>query len=252
MAITAFGDLREACLASIGAGMSSAMLGDRYEADRLLNLAEQYARHLGDEQLIEAAQGNQAYANSRFAGQPATSPQRSQDFHMDLIENAKKGSGNPGEIEDILEYVGYQNYEFALRRLDELEQRCEHPDVLAFVYFIKSNIFVRMGDWAKDVEMLEAFGRIRPDEPMAEQNFGVAYSSLGDYERAERHYLRAIELMDGQYPLAVCNLGVLYTNMGRLDDARTQLERAEAQGAPENPLETLRGKIMRLERSNGV
>ena len=168
---------------------------------------------------------------------------------MDLIEGAKAGSGSPGEIEDILEYVGYQNYEFALDRLDSLEQRCKHPDVLAFVYFIKSNIYVRMDEWDKDIEMLEIFSKIRPDEPMVEQNFAVAYSSLGDYERAERHYLRAIELMGGHYPLAVCNLGMLYTNMGRLEDARQQLERAEAQGAPENPLQRLRNKIQQLEQT---
>ena len=45
---------------------------------------------------------------------------------------------------------------------------------------------------------------------------------------------------------------MLYTNMGRLDDARVQLERAEAQGAPENPLERLRDKIKHLEQTSDV
>jgi len=93
------------------------------------------------------------------------------------------------------------------------------------------------------------FCKIKPQHPLGEYNLGIAYSSLKNYEMAEKHYLRAIELMGGNYPLAHCNLGIMYTEIGKLQAAKEQLLKAEKSNAPLNILNELRRRIAQFEES---
>ncbi len=241
-----FGDIREACLSSMHAGICLANIGAQYEAIQMLMHAETYAKHLGDEQLINAVKHNQGFVAGQFVGMSPTL-----DFHAELVESAKKQVDNSGakDIDELLEYIGFEQYDRSLDWLNKLLTRYDHPDARAFLLFLKSNIYHRMQKWTEEIEILNKFCYIKPQHPLAEHNLGVAYSILKIYDTAEKHFLKAIDLMNGNYPIANCNLGIMYTEMGRLEAAKEQLLKAEKSDAPENTLNALRRRIAQLEQS---
>lgn len=241
-----FGDIHEACLSSMHAGICLANMGAQYGAIQMLLHAETYAKHLGDEQLIDAVKHNHGFVAGQFVGMSPTL-----NFHAELVEAAKKQVDNSGakDIDELLEYIGFEQYDRSLDWLNKLLTKYDHPDVRACLMFLKSNIYHRMQKSTEEIEILNKFCRIKPQHPLAEHNLGVAYSNLKNYDMAEKHFLKAIELMNGNYPLANCNLGIMYTEMGRLEVAKEQLLKAEKSNAPENTLNALRRRIAQLEES---
>ena len=241
-----FGDIREACLSSMHAGICLTKMGRQYEAIQMLLHAETYAKHLGDEELINAVKHNHGFITGQFVGMsPAL------NFHKELVEAAKKQVDDLDKrnLDELMEYIGFEQYDRCLEWIDKLLSKYDHPDVRAFLLFLKSNIYHRTQRPNEEIETLKEFCKIKPQHPLVEHNLGVAYSSLKNYEMAEKHYLRAIELMGGNYPLAHCNLGIMYTEIGKLQAAKEQLLKAENSNAPPNTLNALRRRIAQLEES---
>lgn len=238
-----FGDIREACLSSMHAGICLANMGARYEAIQMLMHAEAYAKHLGDEQLINAVKHNQGFVDGQFVGMsPAL------NFHAELVEAAKKQiDDSDANLDELLQYIGFEQYDQSLGWINKLLTKYDHPDARACLLFLKSNIYHRTQRLKEEIEILKEFCKIKPRHPLAEHNLGIAYSSLKNYDMAERHYLKAIELMGGNYPLANCNLGIMYTEMGRLEAAKEELLKAKKSNAPEDTLNALRRRIAQLE-----
>ena len=83
--------------------------------------------------------------------------------------------------------------------------------------------------WAKDGELSSAQGIERykklvqtyPEEAPYWNALGYYYLKSGDFQEAEAHLAKAIEL-DGTYPIPHNNLGVVYTKRGRLSEAISQ------------------------------
>jgi tetratricopeptide (TPR) repeat protein len=139
--------------------------------------------------------------------------------------------------------LSYQRYEVALATIDSMQSKYAGEKVQAFLRFVQSNIYHRMEQWEKEIECLEQFkeiGQEYQDIPQVELNFAVAYKESKMYEKSERSFRRAIELMGGTYPLAHCNLGLLYVEMGEMEKAEEQLEKAEQSHAPDFSLQALR------------
>ena len=241
-----FGDIPEACLSSMHAGICLANIGAQYGAIQMLLLAEMYAKHLGDEHLINVVEHNKGFVFGQFAGISPTL-----NFHVELVRAAKEqvDDSDARDLDELMEYIGFEQYDRSLDWVGKLLNKYDHPDVKACLLFLESNIYHRTGQLKEEIEILNEFCRIKPQNPLAKHNLGVAYSSLKNYDVAEKHFLEAIELMNGNYALANCNLGVMYTEMGRLEAAKEQLLEAEMSHAPDNTLNILRKRIVQLEES---
>ena len=244
-AITIYGDLREAYEASMGAGMSFAMLGNKYKAIEMISCAENYAMILSDQGLINAAHNNNQFVHSRFQGK-AGAP-----FDQQLRDNAraKLNVNDKSRMDLIYEYLRYQKHELCLETIDCFLRENKDVDVQALLLFIKSNVHYQMMDFENQLGALKMFSEIKPEHPLGEHNLGVAYWELKNYVNAEKHFLKAIDLLHGEYPLARCNLGSMYVDLGRLDDAKEQLSKVENANAPITKLETLKRKIIEQERA---
>lgn len=81
-------------------------------------------------------------------------------------------------------------------------------------------------DYAGSIEeYTKAVDAAGGDYPKAYVNMGRAYRALKEYGKAERAYLRAIELK-GDYPEARYNLGLLQVRQGRFDEAEASYRTA--------------------------
>ncbi|MGB2696467.1 MAG: tetratricopeptide repeat protein, partial [Candidatus Zixiibacteriota bacterium] len=235
-----FGDIREACKASMAAGICLTNMGAQYRASQMLLHAEMFAKHLGDERLINAVKHNQGFVAGRFRGMSPTL-----NLHAELAEAAKKqvDDSDAKYLDELMEYIGFEQYDRSLDCINKLLNKYDHPDVQAYLLFLKSNIYQRAQKPKEEIEILKKFCQIKPQHPLAEHNLGLAYSRLKNYNMAEKYFLKAIELMNGYYPLAICNLGIMYVEKGLLEDAKEQLLKAEKLNAPENSLNALRRLI---------
>lgn len=239
-----FGDTRQACLSSMNAALCFLHVGAQYDSLEMISHAEVYAKRLGDAELLHTVEHNHGYILSRFMG---TSPVL--NLHSELIEAAKKQMNPPESIEELLQYIGFGQYDRSLSWIDELSKTYNHPDIQAWLLFTKSNIYHRTQKPKEEVEVLKQFCKIKPQFPLAEHNLGVAYSMEKDYNMAEKHLLKAIQLMNGNYPLAICNIGMVYADTGRLEAAIEQLLKAEKLNTPANSLEALKRHIAESEKN---
>lgn len=240
------GNIREACLAQMHAAICLANLDDRDSALRMIRGAEMYADHLKDNQLINTVRKNVSFILNRFIGQSPT-----QKLHEELIEAAKKQVDVlvSKQIDELNSLVGLGVYDRSLTLIDRLLKLYDHPDVKAELLFLKSNIYRRMERPIKEIKVLEEFCKIKPQNPLAEHNLGVAHLKLKDYVTGENHLREAIKRMNGNYPLAICNLGIAYVQMGKLKAAKEQLLKAEKLNSPKSTLNILRKRILELERN---
>ena len=98
----------------------------------------------------------------------------------------------------------------------------------------------------------EAAQRTTADMPASRLNLAVLYTDLGDAERAEQSYRRAIE-MDPDFLPARVNLSQLYNALGRRADAervlRGAIERAPAEGELHYSLGLLLAERNRLDEA---
>jgi tetratricopeptide (TPR) repeat protein len=159
------------------------------------------------------------------------------------------GKKNEKEVDELMRYIEFEMYDQCLDIIDRL--LCKYPgdniDIQSFLYFIKSNIYHRTHKVDEEISCLLEFNKIKPDMPIVEHNLGNTFSKQKNSNVAEKHYLKAIELMGGIYPLAFCNLGLLYVDMHRIKDAKEQLAKAEKFGAPKNSIDILRKRIKEAE-----
>ena len=147
-----FGDIRETCLSSMNAGICLAKMGNQYGAIQMLLLAKTYAKYLGDEKLINAVKYNYSFITTQFVGM---SP--SLNFHKELWEAAKNQADDldKKKLDELMEYIGFEQYDPCLKWIDKLLSKYDHPDMRAFLLFLKSNIYHRMQMPNKEIELLK-------------------------------------------------------------------------------------------------
>ena len=100
------------------------------------------------------------------------------------------------------------------------------------------NAYLREGNLAGAVGMLEEASRADPRNWSAWNNLGLAYMSVGAAEKAEKAFKKAIKLVPDKAEV-LNNYGTLLTRLGRLDEAVEVLTHATAGHAP--PPRTSRG-----------
>lgn len=83
-------------------------------------------------------------------------------------------------------------------------------------------------DWPGVIEHLEKVVERRPWDDHAHTLMGYAYRKRGDYERSLEHYRQALEL-NPYHRGALAYLGEAYLELDRPQDARTLLDRLEAE-----------------------
>lgn len=238
-----FGDIRESCLSSINAAFCFAHLGNQYTAYQMIAQAVKYANYLGDQKLIEQVKHNAGFIYGFFIGKSPVLK-----LHEELIAKARKGIGkkNEKEIDELHEHIVNENYDQCFMLIDRLLKKYENIDVKSLLIFLKANIYRRTDKTEREIDTLYEFCKLKPNNPLAEHNLGQASSKIKKYDIAEKHFLKAIELMGGNYPLAYCNLGIMYADWNRIKDAKEQLEKAEKMEAPENSLNILRKRISEI------
>lgn len=111
--------------------------------------------------------------------------------------------------------------------------------IRADLIFLKSTLYHRQNLFEEEIETILEYQREKPDDHLAEPNLGVAYLVFGDYYNAARHLTRAIELIDGYYPLASLNLYYTYIRRGDHRSAKKQRDKLVSMGIPDSWIEML-------------
>lgn len=94
--------------------------------------------------------------------------------------------------------------------------------------YAKSNLAVVLGEQGKTAEALQLFQDVLEDDPgfgIALYNVGYTYYRLRDYEKAERHFLQAIQA-DPVKPQAHFYLGLARLHQGRIEEAETAVRQS--------------------------
>jgi Flp pilus assembly protein TadD len=129
-----------------------------------------------------------------------------------VLEALWKGGEEALEAGDI--DTALQKFEKALE-LDRHQPRTWN--YLGGIHFLQQDYFKAL------LNFKQAFA-LDPWDARAGNNVATAYEHLGQYERAEQFYLRAIEI-DENYTVPYLNLGVLYSrHLDKPDLARTYWE----------------------------
>ena len=214
--------------------------GRIYDARESVFKASKLADDIGSDFLVREVRRQESRIAGFFRG-----GSRALSLHQELVSGAKSllKQEDQKNLDHILELIGLKNYQQAMEEVQQLRNKYSEAPIQALLLFLGSNIHRRRQEVDQEIASLSEFLDINPNHPLAEHNLGNAYSAKREYERAERHYLNAIEALDGNYPLAICNLGLLYVKMGRIIEAKEKLSRAEGLNAPENSLNALRKRL---------
>ena len=87
------------------------------------------------------------------------------------------------------------------------------------------NSLVREGDYQGGLKELLEAGRLDPESASIQNAIGYTYQGLRDFDKAIRHYKKALELKPG-YPEAENNLGTVYGQQGRWEEAIPLFQKA--------------------------
>jgi len=79
--------------------------------------------------------------------------------------------------------------------------------------------------YPEGIAMLLEVAQKAPDVTAPHINLGIAYERIGDFERAEASFKKALEL-NPSHPVAYDELGLLYRQTGRFAAARASYEKA--------------------------
>src|ERR1035437_1747301 len=172
-------------------------------------------------------------------------PLSSASLNAQLIAAATaEGGGHQTLIKEILDYVVSENYDAALAGIDSMMRQEQLSDVRELLIWTKSNIFQRRRQTSREIDELATVSALK-EHPLFELNLGIAYSRESNRKEAEVHFSRAIELMDGKYPLATFNLGILYCDTGRSREARLRLEDLESgkEKVPSQLIQKLKDRV---------
>jgi tetratricopeptide (TPR) repeat protein len=113
----------------------------------------------------------------------------------------------------------YRNSEIELKRALEIR-----PDLFEG-YMGLGNLYSREGRYGEELKAMEKAVGMKPEDPVALNNLGVAYADTGQYKMAEREFLKSID-EDVNYLIAYWNLVKLYELQGREADKRFWMKQA--------------------------
>ena len=212
--------LREAVSSECAAANARAALADVYLSEGDLDAAAKMAR----ESLAREPKNGRAYCVlARVAFQ-------SKDFQLArlIVSQGIKADekGDHGCLHRVLGFVLLKEDEVA-QGLVELEKAVSTQPNLVDTRFAIANLSMGVKDWKKAIDNYAAVTKVDPKNPAAYVNMGVCFKGSGNFDAAEKAYLKAIEVAkDEAIPEAHFNLGVLYLrHLGRLDDAKTHFKR---------------------------
>lgn len=176
-------------------------------------------------------------------------PLSSAQLNAELLEQARAqlGQADLALLNRILQCVAFERYSEALNGISQMQQEARGPEVDALLLWTKSNIYHRTNRFSEEITILNQLCSAT-NRPIFQLNLANAYSQLSRYSEAEPHYLKAVELTGGLYPLASYNLGIMYCRVGNKDQALAQLRTLEAssEAVPENLVDRLKLRISQL------
>jgi Flp pilus assembly protein TadD len=128
-------------------------------------------------------------------------------------------------------YYTHGKYNDAIAAYDwSLELRPDNPDALDN----RGIAYSRLGRWNEALADLSRSLELKPDNADALDNRGVAYDHLGRYDEALADFNRSLELKPDD-PIALYNRGTVYGRyLGRYDEALADLNRS-LELRPDNP-----------------
>ena len=162
--------------------------------------------------------------------------------------DSQMGPSQSAQMNDILKAVAAGRYEAAIGGITRLLAETNlHEDVKVLLLWVKSNVYQRTGESELEVGLLKELCAIRA-YCLFELNLGNACSRLEMYTEAETHFLKALSLSNGSYPLASYNLGILSCRALRKQDAISQLHVLESFGkdVPKGLIEKLKLRISEI------
>lgn len=147
-----------------------------------------------------------------------------------------------------LTYVSMGRKNLAIPEFEKLSQ--SNPSNAVYPYWL-SRLTYRKTDLQHALSYAQQAVRLDPGSVKAQDQLGLCYAGLGQYEDAIRAYKEAIRLNEGQslhWPWPAMNLGTLYLQLERLDDAEVALRQSLAV-EPQFPVAHLKlGRV--LEKKN--
>ncbi len=198
-------------------------LNDLNKAQYFLQLAENTAKALGDPRYLEIIKQNRAAAFQSFHGLSKTSV-----IHQEMIDEARVGLGPRGlakyeEMQDILNSkIHALQYSTAHEMIEEMIEL--FPSSRKFMRFLETNLAHRLGNYSKEIELLERWIEDYGDSIIASANLGLAYLYTGRMDEAQDRLEQAnqsyVERFGSVYPLTLENLVTVYLNKEDIDKAQ--------------------------------
>jgi tetratricopeptide (TPR) repeat protein len=90
--------------------------------------------------------------------------------------------------------------------------------LITWIVWIGNLTILRNRDWANPTVLFESTLKESPNSARAQSNLGLAYGKNGEYDKALRHFARAIELKPND-PLTFFLRALLYEKMGKTAEA---------------------------------
>ncbi|MBR5998511.1 MAG: tetratricopeptide repeat protein [Deltaproteobacteria bacterium] len=107
-------------------------------------------------------------------------------------------------------------------------------------HYIRGASYLRENDPSRALQEFAKAEKAAPWRADVQGAMGQAYQQKKAYDRAEKHYLRALKLSSGD-PVVRSNLGVLYLDMGAWDKALDAFQKASDDSRFDNPEMALTG-----------
>jgi tetratricopeptide (TPR) repeat protein len=182
-------------------------------------------------------------------GRSGPVPLSSAALNAELFYEAQRGlsKDDASRIQKIFGMVDHHDYTEAIDLISGMLGTQCSVEVRVLLLWIKSNVYARTQRVAQEVATLAELIPLKT-HPLFELNVGVAKAKLKQFDDAKTHYRRAIDLMEGSYPLAVYNLGILYCAVGDKDSAAQQLHTLKRFGrdVPRQLIEKLARRVSEL------
>ena len=156
--------------------------------------------------------------------------------HVQTLEDepTKKTESNPASAPDS----GFPTADILVEQADNAYERGEinnaritledasniepnNPEILNKLAFVTA----KSGDILKGIELYERSLELDENDDLTHNAIASLYRLEKAYERAQDHYLKAIEI-DDAYAQTFYNYGNLLVDMGEIEEARTMYKRA--------------------------
>lgn len=156
--------------------------------------------------------------------------------HVQTLEDepTKKTESNPESASDS----GFPTADILVEQADSAYERGEiesarialeeashiepnNPEIVNKLAFVTA----KSGDTLKGIELYESSLELDENDDLTHNAIASLYRLERAYERAQDHYLKAIEI-DDEYAQTFYNYGNLLVDMGEIEEARTMYKRA--------------------------